>query len=295
MTIQIMDPDWLVYDPQPSKPRFRLPPGAVDAHCHVIGPAAAFPFAPERKYTPCDAVKETLFDLRDFLGFERNVIVQATCHGRDNRALVDACRAAGDRARGIATVGPDITHDELAELDAAGIRGVRFNFVKRLVDATPKEVFFGIADKIRAFGWHIVVYFEASDLADLRPFLEDLPTIVVVDHMGRPDVAKGVDHPDFQAFLDLMADNANIWSKVTCPERLSVQGPPYDDVVPFCAAIMERFPDRVLWGTDWPHPNMTTHMPDDGALVDFIPRFATTPEQQRKLLVDNPMRLYWAR
>ena len=292
---QPMDEGWLVYHPSPKKPDFVLPPGAVDAHCHVFGPSAEFPYAPERKYTPCDAGKDELFRLRDFLGFERNVIVQATCHGRDNRALVDACRAAGDRARGIATVGPDVSRDELAELDAAGIRGVRFNFVKRLVDATPKAVFLGIANKIKAFGWHIVVYFEASDLADLRPFLEELPTIVVVDHMGRPDVAKGVDHPDFQAFLALMADNETIWSKVTCPERLSVQGPPYDDVVPFCAAITQRFPDRVLWGTDWPHPNMTTHMPDDGALVDFIPRFATTPTQQRKLLVDNPMRLYWAR
>jgi 2-pyrone-4,6-dicarboxylate lactonase len=295
MTIQIMDPDWLVYDPQPSTPTFRLPAGAVDAHCHVFGPAAEFPFAPERKYTPCDAGKDDLFKLRDFLGFERNVIVQATCHGRDNRALVDACRAAGDKARGIATVGPDVSRDELAELDAAGVRGVRFNFVRRLVDATPKSVFLGIAEKIRDFDWHVVVYFEAADLAELRPFLRDLPTIVVVDHMGRPDVAKGVDHPDFQAFLDLMAETPSIWSKVTCPERLSVQGPPYDDVVPFCAAIVERFPDRVLWGTDWPHPNMISHMPDDGVLVDFIPRFAPTPEQQRKLLVDNPMRLYWAR
>lgn len=295
MTIQKMDPDWLVFHPNPKKPDFVLPAGAVDAHCHVFGPAAEFPFAPERKYTPCDAGKEKLFELRDFLGFDRNVIVQATCHGRDNRALVDACRSAGDKARGIASIGPQATDDELADMDAAGVRGVRFNFVKRLVDATPKEVFLGIAEKIKELGWHIVVYFEAQDLEELQPFLEQLPTTIVVDHMGRPDVAKGVDHPDFQRFLQLMADNENVWSKVTCPERLSVQGPPYDDVVPFCAAVVERFPDRVLWGTDWPHPNMKSHMPDDGALVDFIPKFARTPEQQQKLLVDNPMRLYWAR
>ena len=295
MTIQKMDPDWLVFHPNPKKPDFVLPAGAVDAHCHVFGPAAEFPFAPERKYTPCDAGKEKLFELRDFLGFDRNVIVQATCHGRDNRALVDACLSAGDKARGIASIGPQATDDELADMDAAGVRGVRFNFVKRLVDATPKEVFLGIAEKIKEFGWHIVVYFEAQDLEELQPFLEQLPTTIVVDHMGRPDVAKGVDHPDFQRFLQLMADNENIWSKVTCPERLSVQGPPYDDVVPFCTAVVERFPDRVLWGTDWPHPNMKSHMPDDGALVDFIPKFARTPEQQQKLLVDNPMRLYWAR
>jgi 2-pyrone-4,6-dicarboxylate lactonase len=291
--LQKMDPDWLVFHPNPKKPDFVLPKGAVDAHCHVFGPSPEFPFAPERKYTPCNAGKDKLFELRDFLGFERNVIVQATCHGKDNRAMVDACRAAGDKARGIASVGPDITRAELEDMHAAGVRGVRFNFVKRLVDATPKEVFLGIADKIKDLGWHIVVYFEAQDLEELEPFLKQLPTIIVVDHMGRPDVTKGPDHPDFQRFIRLMAENENIWSKVTCPERLSVQGPPYDDVVPFCQAIVDRFPDRVLWGTDWPHPNMKSHMPDDGALVDFIPKIARTPELQHKLLVDNPMRLYW--
>lgn len=292
--VQVMDADWLEFHPSPKKPDFKLPEGAVDAHCHVFGPYPEFPFAPERKYTPCNAGKDKLFALRDYLGFSRNVIVQATCHGKDNRAMVDACRAAGDLARGIASVGPDITEDEIRDMHEAGVRGVRFNFVKRLVDATPQEVFLDIAEKIKPFGWHIVVYFEAQDLEELVPFLEKLPTVLVVDHMGRPDVSKGVDHPDFQRFIKLMEDNENIWSKVTCPERLSLQGPPYDDVVPFCAEIVDRFPDRVLWGTDWPHPNMKSHMPDDGALVDYIPRIARTPEQQQKLLVDNPMRLYWA-
>lgn len=289
-----MDADWIPFHPNPKKPDFVLPEGAVDAHCHVFGPAGEFPFAPERKYTPCDAGKDKLYKLRDYLGFERNVVVQATCHGKDNRAMVDACRSAGDKARGIASVGPDITEGEIRDMHEAGVRGVRFNFVKRLVDATPKEVFLGIADKIKPFGWHIVVYFEAPDLEELVPFLESLPTVIVVDHMGRPDVSKGVDHPDFQRFIKLMADNDNIWSKVTCPERLSLQGPPYDDVIPYCAEIVDQFPDRVLWGTDWPHPNMKSHMPDDGALVDYIPKIARTIEQQRKLLVDNPMRLYWA-
>lgn len=289
-----MDADWIPFHPNPKKPDFALPKGAVDAHCHVFGPAAAFPYAPERKYTPCDAGKDKLFELRDYLGFERNVIVQATCHGKDNRAMVDACRAAGDLARGIASVGPDITDAELADMHDAGVRGVRFNFVKRLVDATPKEVFLGIADRIAKLGWHIVVYFEAADLEELVPFLESLPTTIVVDHMGRPDVTKGIDHPDFQRFADLMARNENIWTKVTCPERLTVAGPPYDDVIDYAVHIVERFPDRVIWGTDWPHPNMKSHMPDDGALVDYIPKIARTPELQRKLLIDNPMRLYWA-
>ena len=293
--IQVMDADWLEFHPNPKKPDFVLPKGAVDAHCHVFGPYPEFPFAPERKYTPCNAGKDKLYALRDFLGFERNVIVQATCHGKDNRAMVDACRTAGDKARGIASVGPDITMAELQEMDEAGVRGVRFNFVKRLVDATPQQVFLDIANKIKELDWHIVVYFEAQDLEELAPFLEQLPTILVVDHMGRPDVTKGVDHPDFQRFIRLMENNENIWSKVTCPERLSAEGPPYGDVVPYCQAIVERFEDRVLWGTDWPHPNMKSHMPDDGALVDYIPKIARTPEQQQKLLVDNPMRLYWGR
>lgn len=293
--IQVMDADWLEFHPNPKKPDFVLPKGAVDAHCHVFGPYPEFPFAPERKYTPCNAGKDKLYALRDYLGFERNVIVQATCHGKDNRAMVDACRTAGDKARGIASVGPDITMAELQEMDEAGVRGVRFNFVKRLVDATPQQVFFDIANKIKELDWHIVVYFEAQDLEELVPFLEQLPTILVVDHMGRPDVTKGVDHPDFQRFIRLMENNENIWSKVTCPERLSAEGPPYGDVVPYCQAIVERFEDRVLWGTDWPHPNMKSHMPDDGALVDYIPKIARTPEQQQKLLVDNPMRLYWGR
>ena len=294
MTKQKMDANWLDFHSDPKTPYFVLPSGAVDAHCHVFGPSPEFPFAPERKYTPCNAGKEDLFALRDHLGFSRNVIVQATCHGKDNSAMIDACRAGGDRARGIASVGADITPEELAEMHDAGVRGVRFNFVKRLVDATPKEVFIAIAEKIQEFGWSIVVYFEAADLEELAPFLKQLPGIVVVDHIGRPDVTKGVDHPDFARFINLMAENENIWTKVTCPERLTATGAPYDDVVPYYQAIVNRFEDRVLWGTDWPHPNMKSHMPDDGALVDYIPRIARNSEQQYKLLVANPMQLYWA-
>ncbi|MBY5790712.1 MULTISPECIES: amidohydrolase family protein [Rhizobium] len=289
-----MDPDWLSYCPSPSKPIYTPPPGAVDAHCHIFGPGDIFPYASERKYTPCDAGKEQLFALRDFLGFERNVIVQATCHGADNRALVDALRDAGDRARGIATVRDTISDQELTELHDAGVRGVRFNFVRRLVDPKPDAYYRKIIDRIAPLGWQVVIYFEAADLEERWDFFTSLPTTVVVDHMGRPDVAKPVDGPEFGQFIRLMAEHENIVSKVSCPERLSRSGPPtYDDVVPFARTLVERFPDRVLWGTDWPHPNMKNHMPDDGALVDIIPRIAPTEELQRKLLVDNPMRLYW--
>jgi 2-pyrone-4,6-dicarboxylate lactonase len=290
-----MDPDWLVFHPNPSSPTFRVPAGAVDAHCHVFGPAAQFPYAPERKYTPCDASKDQLFALRDFLGFERNVIVQATCHGTDNRALVDALQHSGGRARGVATVSRDVTDAELRAMHEAGVRGTRFNFVRRLVDFTPREVLSEIAHRIAPLGWHVVIYFEAQDLPELWDFFTALPTTVVVDHMGRPDVSKPVDGPEFALFMRMLAEHPNIWSKVSCPERLSKSGPPrYDDVVPFARRIVETFPDRVLWGTDWPHPNMKSHMPDDGLLVDYVQRIASTPELQRKLLVDNPMRLYWA-
>ena len=285
---------WLDWYANPSKPRFQLPPGAVDAHCHVFGPAAQFPFAPERKYTPCDASKEQLFALRDFLGFSRNVVVQATCHGNDNRALVDALVHSQGRARGVASVSRDVTDEELRAMHKAGVRGVRFNFLRRLVDFTPREVLAEIAGRIAPLGWHVVVYFEAQDLPELWDFFTVLPTVVVVDHMGRPDVTKPVDGPEFELFIRLLREHPNVWSKVSCPERLSKSGPPgYDDVVPFARRLVEAFPDRVLWGTDWPHPNLKNHMPDDGKLVDFLPRIAVTPELQRRLLVDNPMRLYW--
>ena len=284
----------ITWHPDPKTPDFSPPAGAVDAHCHVFGPADAFPFAPERKYTPGDAGKEMLFALRDHLGLSRNVIVQASCHGKDNSAMIDALRAADGRARGVAVVAHDIGDDELDQMHAAGVRGVRFNFVKRLVDATPREVFMATADRVQRLGWHIVVYFEAPDLADLTPFLKQLPGIVVVDHMGRPDVTQPIDGPGFQAFANLMADMPNLWTKVSCPERLTVAGPPYDDVVPFQRHLVEHFSDRVLWGTDWPHPNMKSHRPDDGLLVDTIARIAPTAALQQALLVDNPMRLYWS-
>ncbi|HXY05402.1 MAG TPA: amidohydrolase family protein [Burkholderiaceae bacterium] len=289
-----MDADYLPFHPNPSKPRFVPPAGAVDAHCHVFGPADRFPYAPARKYTPCDAPKEKLFALRDYLGFERNVIVQATCHGNDNRALVDALRSSQGKARGVASIDRDITDAELRQLDEAGVRATRFNFLRRLVDFTPREVLVEIAQRIAPLGWHVVVYFEAQDLPELWDFFTSLPTIVVVDHMGRPDVAKPVDGPEFERFVRLLREHRNIWSKVSCPERLSLSGPPaYDDVAPFARRLVQTFPDRVLWGTDWPHPNMKSHMPDDGNLVDFVPRIAPTPQLQRALLVDNPLRLYW--
>lgn len=290
-----MDRDWLAFKPDPTVPDFTVPIGSVDAHCHVFGPAETFPFAPERKYTPCDATKTQLWALRDHLGFSRNVIVQATCHGADNRALLDALQDAGKRARGVATVRRNVSDSQLREMHGAGVRGVRFNFVKRLVDKLPHDELLETAERVAALGWHVVVYFEAPDIGEVEALIAVLPTVVVIDHMGRPDVSQPVTGPEFQNFVRLMSEHEHVWTKVSCPERLSRCGPPgYDDVVPFARLLVETFPDRVLWGTDWPHPNMTSHMPDDGELVDVIPRIAPTESLQRSLLVDNPMRLYWA-
>ncbi len=302
-------PGWLDWYAGPSTPTFKLPPGSVDAHCHVFGPGAEFPYAAERKYTPCDASRQQLYTLRDHLGFERNVVVQATCHGVDNRAMVNALMHSNGKARGIATVKRTVTDHELQGMHHAGVRGVRFNFVKRLVDFTPKDELMEIAARIAPLGWHVVIYFEAIDLPELWNFFtavhDEIGAPIVVDHMGRPDVSKPIDGPEFELFVKFMREHPNVWSKVSCPERLSVSGPPalpgqtsgeqpaYRDVIPFARRIVETFPDRVLWGTDWPHPNLKNHMPDDGLLVDFIPHIAPRAELQKKLLVTNPLRLYW--
>ena len=290
----VKDADWLDWCANPTKPTFQVPAGAVDAHCHVFGPGGTFPFAPERKYTPCDASWQQLFDLRDFLGFEKNVVVQATCHGADNSALLDVLARSNDKARGVVTVRPEITEEELARMHALGVRGVRFNYVKRLVDPKPDDYYRGIIEKIKPLGWHVVLYFEPSDLREKWDFFTSLGVPIVVDHMGRPDVSKPLDNPDFALFQQFMREH-DVWAKVSCPDRLTVTGSPlYADVIPFAKAIVEEFPDRVLWGTDWPHPNMKKEMPDDGILVDYVPSIASTPELQQKLLVTNPNNLYWS-
>ena len=277
----------------PSEPRFTPPPGAVDAHCHVFGPQADFPFSAKAKYLPQDAGPDMLFALRDRLGFARNVIVQASCHGTDNAATLSAIARSRGKARGVAVVDPEIGDAELAALHDGGIRGVRFNFLKRLVDDAPKDKFLDVASRLPA-GWHVVVYFEADILDELLPFLDALPVPIVIDHMGRPDVRQGPDGADMRAFRALLGRRDDIYFKATCPDRLDEEGPPWDDFARAVAPLVADYPDRALWGTDWPHPNMEKSIPDDGLLVDMIPRIAPTAELQRKLLIDNPVRLYWA-
>lgn len=276
----------------PSRPRFTPPPGAVDAHCHVFGPMAQFPFSPKAKYLPQDAGPDMLFALRKHLGLSRNVIVQASCHGTDNAATLHAIAVSEGTCRGVAVVDPAIDDAELERLHEGGIRGVRFNFLKRLVDDAPKDKFLEVARRIQPLGWHVVVYFEADILDELRPFLDAIPTPVVIDHMGRPDVSQGPDGPDMRAFRALLDSRPDIWTKVTCPDRLST-APGWDDFASAVAPLVADYPDRVLWGTDWPHPNMEKNIPDDGLVVDMIPRIAPTAALQHKLLVANPMILYW--
>lgn len=276
----------------PSKPSYTPPPGAVDAHCHVFGPMAQFPFSAKAKYLPEDAGPHMLFALRDHLGFVRNVIVQASCHGTDNSATLNAIAKSNGMARGVAVVDPVISKAELQALHNGGIRGVRFNFLKRLVEDAPKDKFLEVASRLPK-GWHVVIYFEADILEEMRAFIDAIPVPVVIDHMGRPDVSQGPDGADMKAFRGLLDSRDDIWFKATCPDRLDATGDPWTDFAATVRPLVEDYPDRALWGTDWPHPNMESNIPDDGHLVDMIPRIAVTGELQSKLLVHNPMRLYW--
>jgi len=270
------------------KPRFKLPPGACDAHNHVFGPAAKFPYAPDRRYTPEDAPKEALAALHALLGVERAVIVQASCHGKDNRAMLDAIADAPDRRRGIAFVDDGFTEKDLAALDRGGIRGVRFNFVRHLGGTPDMDVFHRVIDRIKGRGWHVVLHMDAPDIVPLTNMMKQLPLPFVIDHMGRVDAAAGTQQPAFRALLEL-AKRENCWIKVCGSERISP--PPYAAAVPIARALVEAIPDRVLWGTDFPHPNLK-HEADEADLVDLVPQFAVTAEAQRRLLVDNPVRLY---
>lgn len=283
----------LPFHQNPKKPEIVLPAGSCDAHCHVFGPAARFPFAASRTYTPIDAPKETLFALHRHLGIERSVLVQASCHGTDNRAMLDAIAAAGGRYRGVAMVERDVAEEDLQALHEGGVRGVRFNFVAHLGAPADLAAIRAIVAKVIPLGWHAVVHFDAHRLEELAPFLKTLDLPMVIDHMGRIDASAGVDQPAFRLLLDLMEDE-RFWVKVCGSERVSRTGPPFHDAARYGQLLVESFPARVLWGTDWPHPNIKKDMPDDGALVDLLQIIAPKPAQLQALLVDNPTRLYWS-
>lgn len=270
------------------KPSFKLPPLSCDAHCHVFGPAAHFPYAPNRRYTPADAPKEALAALHSHLGVERAVIVQASCHGKDNAAMLDCIASDPTRYRGVAIVDDSFTDGDYDELDRGGVRGVRFNFVKHLGGAPDIDVFNGVIDRIKGRGWHVVLHLDAPDIVPLSDMIRRLPLPFVIDHMGRVPGKGGVEQLALRALLEL-ARLENCWIKVCGSERISL--PPYAEAVPIARSIVEAAPDRVLWGTDFPHPN-ATHEADEADLVDLVPQFAPELDLQRRLLVDNPARLY---
>jgi 2-pyrone-4,6-dicarboxylate lactonase len=277
--------------PDPHAPRAFTPPlGAVDAHCHVFGPAARFPFAPDRAYTPPDAGIADFQRLQQHLGLSHAVFVQASCHGTDNSALLDALRRGRGRYSGVAMVDESFGDDQLGELHDAGVRGTRFNFVRHLGGAPEPERFWRVVERVAELGWHLVLHVDATDLVDNAEMLARLPVPYVVDHMGRVPVGGGLDQAPFRALLEMLRDD-RCWVKLSGAERLSVGGPPYDDVVPFARALIHAAPERVLWGTDWPHPNVP-HMPDDGDLLDLVAAFAPDEASRRQLLVSNPRRLY---
>lgn len=270
------------------KPRYKLPPGSCDAHCHVFGPAVTFPYAPNRRYTPEDAPKEALAAMHARLGLERAVIVQASCHGSDNRAMLDAIASAPHRYRGVAIVDDSFAESDFEALHRGGVRGVRFNFVRHLGGAPDPTIFNRVLDRISGYRWHVVLHLDAPDIIPLSDMIRRLPVPFVIDHMGRVDAVAGLDQPAFRALLEL-ARLERCWIKVSGAERIAK--PPYAAAVPFARALVQAAPSRVLWGTDFPHPNLD-HKADETTLIDLIPMFAATAEQRQRLLVGNPALLY---
>jgi len=267
---------------------FRLPQRACDTHCHVLGPVARFPYSPECKYTPADSPKETLADLHAGLGVERAVLVQPMAHGTDCRALLDALAWRPDCWRGVALIDNDTDDTELARMHDAGVRGIRFNFVKSLGGYPDPAVFARSVDRAADLGWHVVLHLRGEDLVELREPIERLPVPFVIDHMGRLDADLGTSQAAFLTLLELM-EGENAWVKLSAPERMCPY--PYEMALPFARALADFRPNRILWGTDFPHPNLTAAV-DERDLVALIPHYAESAELQRLMLVDNPARLY---
>jgi predicted TIM-barrel fold metal-dependent hydrolase len=287
-TIRILPPP----DPNPVKPKYTPPPGACDGHCHIFGPAHRFPYAASRTYTPQDAGRETLAALHRHLGFTRAILVQASCHGTDNSAMLDAMQWSKGAWRGVAMVTKDVTDLELVALQQAGVRGVRFNFVAHLGGAPDLKLVEAVIARVTPLGWHIQLHLDAHDIETYRDFLKRLRVPFIIDHMGRVEAKHGLDQKPFRQLLELMK-NEQAWIKVSGPERISSTGKPFHDAIPFARALIAAAPDRVLWGTDFPHPNVKW-MPNDGELVDHFATMCDDEALRHKILVDNPDHLYWA-
>jgi len=271
---------------------FVPPPLACDAHCHVFGPAASFPFAPARSYTPPDSGIDKFEMLQDTLGLSRAVFVQASCHGTDNAAMVDAIQRGAGRYAGVSMIDESFTDDDLRFLHDNRVRGARFNFVAHLGGRPDLDVFWKLVHRVEPLGWHIVLHFDAKDLPDHADLLDALPVPYIIDHMARVPAADGIDQEPFQYLLHLMENDEKCWVKISCAERLTEgRVAPFDDVLPFAQALVAAAPDRILWGTDWPHPNMAV-MPDEGHLVDLLARMVPDEATRNQILVTNPTKLY---
>jgi len=267
-----------------------MPKDACDAHVHVFGPSDRFPYVEDRRYSPKDVTKQDLAALHRILGIDRSVLVQPTCHGTDNRAMLDALAWAQGRYRGVALLTGGESDGELDGMARAGVRGVRLNFLRHLGGAPDLTTARRVIDRAAELGWHVQLHFDASGLIEFDDFIRAIEIPFVIDHMGRIPAADGVNQPPFLALLRLQ-ELPNCWVKVSGADRISAQGSPYHDAAPFARAVLERAPDRVVWGTDFPHP-MLRLPPDNPALVDLVPSIAEDAVVRHKLLVENPARLY---
>ena len=278
------------YHNNPTEPKLKLPAGACDAHFHVFGPRDKFAYAKDAPYVPeVDAPKDVLIDRHMFLGIERGVAVQSAAHGLDNSAAADLLAEKKESYVGVALVPVNADMSLLKKLHEQGFRGARFNYVQHLGGGPAMPELMKLATKLAVLNWHLQLHVESSMIVKMTPELKLSPVPVVIDHMGRVDASRGLDQPGFRHLLKLMEDK-RFWVKVSGLERASRQGSPYADAVPFARKLVAEFGDRVIWGSDWPHPNLDS-IPDDGVLVDLIAEFANEAQRQA-LLVDNPMKLY---
>lgn len=279
--------------PRASSPTIVQPPAlACDAHCHVFGPADRFPFSPNRTYTPPDSGLDDFLGLQDQLGLQRAVFVQASCHGVDNNAMVDAIVRGEGRFAGVAMIDDSYTDADLDHLHDHQVRGIRFNFVAHLGGAPDLDRFWRLTHRVAERGWHIVLHLDAKDFARYEGLLDAIPVPYVIDHMARVPAADGVNQEPFQRLLERFERDDRCWVKISCAERLTEgKVSPFDDVVPFAQALVACRADRLLWGTDWPHPNLDS-MPDEGELLDLLARFVPDERVRNQILVDNPQQLY---
>jgi predicted TIM-barrel fold metal-dependent hydrolase len=284
-------PSGLAPDRNTKTPSFKAPPGSCDTHCHIFGPAARYPYSPKRSYTPPDSGLDDFREVHARIGIERAVIVNASLYDIDSRVVTDAIAASGGRYRGIVNIDDRVSDAELDALHKAGIRGCRFNFVKHLGGFPDPQVFDRSVRRIARLGWHVDLHFDAKDLPDFYPLLDSLPVPYIIDHMGRVQATDGLEQKPFKILLELLQRDRKCHVKLSGADRVSNTGAPFHDALPFMRRLVETAPDRLLWGSDWPHPNVKT-MPNDGDLVNLIPLFAPDLRTQIQILVDNPMRLY---